>query len=199
MENKVREVLKNISGLRGFENLKLRKSGPFIFGEVQVKIGKTVNVKRAYEISKNIENEIRKKIKSIDSFTVSVSPYQTQRRKICIPIDKNKGLDSQVSEHFGRAKNFLFLETDNSQIKNYYTKKNPYKEKEIRAGLNSALFITKEKVDSVITKEIGPISFHTLRDNIVDIYKVADVNVKEIIKDFPDKLRIFRNPTREKI
>jgi len=200
IERKAKKILENISGVRGFENLKLRKSGPFIFGEVQIKIGKTINVKRAYEVSESVEKEIKKKIKPIDSFSVTVLPYQTQKQKICIPIDEDKELDSNVSMHFGRANKFIFIEIDNNKIKSFYTKNNPYKEKEIRAGLNTALFIMQEKIDTIITKEMGSISFHTLRDNIVDVYMGIDGNIKETIERFlSEKLKILKEPTREKL
>ncbi len=200
IEDKIKKILKDISGLRSFENLKLRKSGPFIFGEVEAKIGKTVNVRRAHEISDNIEREIKKKIKSIDSFIVTISPYQTKKQKICIPLDEDKALDSEISDHFGRAKKFIFLEVEEGKIKNYYLKNNPYQKKEVRAGLETSSFVVKEKIDSIIAKEMGPISFHTLRDNIVDVYKGIDGNVKEIINNFSEgKLKPLIIPTRKKV
>ncbi len=199
IEKRVKKILETISGARGFENLKLRKSGPFIFGEVQIKIGKTVNVKRAYEISESIEKEIKKKVKLIDSFSVTILPFQTQKQKICIPIDKDKGLDSSISIHFGRADKFIFIEIDNNKINHYYAKNNPHKEKEIRAGLSAASLVMEEKIDAIITKEMGPISFHTLRDNIVDIYIGIDGNIKDIVtKLSKQELKKLKEPTREK-
>ncbi len=200
IEEKIKKILKDISGLRDFEDLKLRKSGPFIFGEVKIKIGKSVSVKRASEISSGVEREIKKRVKMIDSFLVTISPYQTKRQKVCIPIKEDRGLDSEISDHFGRAEKFIFIELDDGKIKNYYLKENPYKEKEIRAGLEASLFVIKEKIDSVITKEMGPISLHTLRDNIVDVYNGKDRDVNTTIKSFSEsKLSLLEEATREKV
>ena len=199
IEEKVKKILEGISGVRGFDNLRLRKSGPFIFGEVQVKIGKALNVKRAKEISDNIEKEIKNKVKLIDSFTVAILPYQTQKQKICIPIEEDKGLDSIISIYFARANKFIFIELDNNKIKDFYVKDNPHKQKQVRAGLSVSAFVIEEKIDSIITKEMGPISFHTLRDNIVDIYADLDGEVKDIIKKFTqEKLKPLKQPTRAK-
>jgi cation diffusion facilitator family transporter len=199
-EEKVKKILRSISGVRGFDNLKLRKSGPFIFGEVEVKIGKTIDVKRAYEISENIEKEIRKGIKSIDSFTVAVSPFEVEKQKICIPIKNDEGVDSLMFNHFGRAEKFIFINLEKSKIKDYYVKENPHQEKEVRAGLNTALFVIGEKIDSVITQEMGPISLHTLRDNIVDVYWASDGQVREIVEKFiQKKLKPLKKPTKEKL
>lgn len=200
VEERIKDILNNISGIKRFEELKLRKSGPFIFGEVKAKIGKTVDINRANEISNGIEKEIRKKIKTLDAFTVSFQPFKTDKQKIAIPIDEEKGIDSQISENFGRAKKFIFLEIDSGEIENSYIKNNPYKNKKVRAGLNTALFISKEKVDSVVSKEMGYISLHTLRDNIVDVYLGIDDKVKNLVKKLLDgKLKSLKKPTKEKL
>jgi len=199
IDKRVRKILNDISGIRGFESLKLRKAGPFVFGEVKIKIGKTVNVKRAHEISESIEREIKKKVASIDYFSVIAIPYQTQKQKICIPVKENKGTDSLVSDHFGRAEKIIFLKVEGNEIKDYYVKSNPNRGKEKRAGLNTALFVMKEKIDIIITKEMGPISFHTLRDNVVDVLIGKGENVQEVIDNFfKGELKLLGEPTKEK-
>lgn len=52
IENKVKEVITSISGVEDYENLKLRRAGPYIFGEAKVKIRKFVDVGRAHETQK---------------------------------------------------------------------------------------------------------------------------------------------------
>ena len=198
-EEEVKKALREISGIRAFDNLKLRKSGPFVFGEVEIKIGKDVNVNKASEISSIVQKEIKNKVKLVDHFLVTVSPYQTERQKVCIPVKENKGLDSEISEHFGRASEFFFAEIEGKEIKNHYFRSNPYREKEIRAGLEASSFVIKEKIDAIITKEMGPISFHTLRDNIVDVIEGKGGNVKKLIEDFSEgKLGFLEEPTRKK-
>jgi len=199
IEEKIEKILESIPGVKGFENLRLRKSGPFIFGEVQVKLGRSVNVSRAREISNNIEREIRRKVKSVDSLTVGVAPEVAESRKLCIPVEEEEGLNSKISTHFGRAKKFMFIELEKREIKNFYFKDNPFLEKEVRAGLEASGFVVKEKIDSIITKEMGPISLHTLRDNVVDVYQGVDGNVRELLEKFlKEKLKLLIVPTREK-
>ena len=171
-----------------------------MFGEVEVKIGKTVNVEKAGQISKIIEQEIKKKVELIDSFAVKVVPFQTKQQKFCIPIKENQGLDSKIYDHFGRAKKFLFLEMDGDKLKNYCVKDNPYQQKQVRAGLNAVSFVIKEKIDFVVVTEIGPISLHTLRDNLVDVYQVSSgQTINQIIKKAVNKeLELLKTPTRQK-
>jgi len=56
--------------------------------------------------------------------------------------------------------------------------------KEIQAGLSTAKNILNEKVNILLTKKIGEISFHTLRDSFVDIYLVKTNNINQAINDF---------------
>lgn len=199
IEKKIKKILNKISGVRGYDNLKLRKSGPFVFGQVQAKIGKSININKANEIAQAIEKEIKKEIKTIDSFTISFKPFETEKQKICIPIKQDQGLESEISSHFGRAPFFLFVQLDRGKVKNYYSKQNPSQEKQIRAGLQACDFVIAEKVDAVITKEMGPISLHTLRDNIVDVFKGDKKTVKQLIEDYSQKkLKPLQIPTRDK-
>ena len=199
IEKTIKKILNKISGLRDFKNLKLRKSGPFIFGEVTAKIGKSLDIKKANEISESIEQSIKQKVKNLDSFTVSFKPFETKKQKVCIPIDKRNGLESKISEHFGRAKYFIFLQLNENKIEDFYIKENIHSDDKVRAGLKSSNFVIKEKVDLVITNQMGPIAFHTLRDNIVDIYKNSNHSIKDVVKDFANgNLEFLKKPTRKK-
>jgi len=200
IENEVKKIISSIAGVEDFKNLRLRKSGPFVFGEVTVKIRKHINVKRAHEIADSIENKIKREVGEIDSFTIHIEPYESEELKLAIPVETNKGLDSEVSEHFGRANYFIFVTVSKKEekIKSFYVRNNPYKKKSDKAGYFAANFVVKEKIDILITKEIGGISFHTLRDNLVDIYKAKGKNVKEVVNNFiKDKLELLTEPTKE--
>ena len=189
IEERVKNIINSNAGIEGYDELKLRKSGPFVFGEVKVKIRKSVDVKRAHEISDSIEKEIKNKIEDIESFTIHVEPYESEYQKIIIPIVSDKGLDSNVMENFGRANYFMFITLNKKERKiiSRYVKKNPHKEKLVKAGLAAVNFIVKEKVYSLIAGDVGEISFHTLRDNLIDIYrakgKTVGINVNNFLKN----------------
>jgi cation diffusion facilitator family transporter len=202
IEDEIKKIINSIAGVEDFKNLRLRKSGPFVFGEVTVKIRKHINVEKAHEIADNIENKIKKEVGEIDSFTIHVEPYESEELKLTIPVEISKGLNSEVSEHFGRANYFIFVIVNKKEekIKSFYIRNNPHKEKSAKAGYFAADFVIKEKIDVLITKEIGGISFHTLRDNLVDVYKVKGKNIKEVVNNFiKDKLELLTEPTKEEV
>jgi len=198
IENEVKEVIASISGVEDFEDLKLRRAGPYIFGEANVKIRKFLDVGRAHEISERIERQIKDKIDRIDSFSIHIEPYKTMIQKLVIPIRNKDGLNSRIMDHFGRANHFMFITIKEGEVQSLYTRDNPHKLKKVRAGLSVAQDILKEKVDVLITRQIGEISIHDLRDHLIDVYLTKRKIVKNAIDDFIDnKLEQLMEPTRK--
>jgi len=199
IEKKIAEAIESTPGVEGFFDLRLRKSGPFIFGETKVGIRKFLDVERAHEIADNIERKIKKRVAQIDSFTVHIEPFKSNFHHLVIPVKGKKGLGALISNHFGRAPYFLFVNLRSKEIKGYYFLKNPYKNKPIRAGLAVSKLIAKQKSEILITKEIGEISFHTLRDNLIDVYLAEGRTAKKVIDQFIEgKLNKLKKATREK-
>ncbi len=198
VEKKIKKIIRRVKGVDAFEDLKLRQSGPFIFGEVKVKLKKFISVKRAHEISDEIEQRV-KKVRLVDSFTVHVEPYKGKKHKLAIPVSEEKGISSKVIDHFGRADYFLFVNVEKNKLGKIYSKKNPFKKREIRAGLAAGKFIIREGADVLVTKEIGEISLHTLRDKLVDVYKTEGKTAKEVVNKFlKNKLSRLKKATRKK-
>ncbi len=198
VETKVVEIIEGDQAIDDYSGLKLRRSGPYIFGEVTVGVKKFINVDKAHVIIDKLEKKI-KEIKAVDSFVVHVEPYKSKDFKIVIPVIEDEGLRSKIMEHFGRAKYFLFCYIKGEEIKKYYIKENKYKDKDVRAGLAATHFIKEENVNILITREIGEISFHTLRDSLVDVYITEDEAAEDIIRKFSQgKLKRLGSPTKEK-
>ncbi len=197
-EERIRKIISDIKGVKAFGRLRLRRSGPFIFGEVTVKIKKDVSVDRAHEIADEIERRIKKQVSGIESFVIHVEPHEKKRYKIAVPVSEKNGLTSKVVQQFGRAPCFLFATVSDKEIGEFYIKENPYKDKPIRAGLYVAHLIVKEGVDVLLVKDIGEISFHVLHDHLVDIYKVQGNTAEKAIKNFiKGRLKRIIEPTRE--
>ncbi|MFB6088582.1 MAG: cation diffusion facilitator family transporter [Candidatus Aenigmatarchaeota archaeon] len=201
IEKDVIGIIGSISGVEGFGNLKLRKSGPFVFGECTVKIRKHVDVDRAHVISENLEGKIKEEIDRIDSFTIRIEPYKTPKERIAVPVEDDNGKDSKIMDHFGRTNYFAIVSIDKNEkeMEDIKIVENEYKDKDVRAGLSASRFVAKEKIDALLSKEIGEISLHTLRDNLIDIFKVEGKDLESTVKNYMNgKLERIKEPTREK-
>jgi predicted Fe-Mo cluster-binding NifX family protein len=197
--DKISEVIKSVKGVKKFSDLRLRNAGPFVIGEVKIKTKKFLDVKRAHEISDKIEDKVTNEIEEVISLHVHIEPYKGDKNKIVIPVEDNKGLDSKLSSHFGRAKYFLFVNLKKKNIESTYFRENDYKKKKVRAGLFAVKkMIVDEDVDSVMTKSIGTISLHSLRDNLISVYRSEKNKARDAIQDFAEgNLELLEEPTKE--
>ncbi|UZE93220.1 MAG: cation diffusion facilitator family transporter [Candidatus Nealsonbacteria bacterium] len=199
IEKEIKTILESVESVKDFSGLRLRKSGPFIFGEVNIKIKKFVAVERAHEISDKIEKDVKAKVPQIDSFAIHVEPFSPFEQKIIIPTKEKNNLESQIDERFARAEFFAILKVKKDKIESFEFKENIFKEKEIRAGLAVAKYLLEQKPDVLIVRQIGPISFHTLRDNLIEVYKAEQGTIRQIIKDFSENQLVkLEKPTKEK-
>ncbi|MHA1237852.1 MAG: cation diffusion facilitator family transporter [Candidatus Odinarchaeia archaeon] len=193
----VMRIIKETDGVIDVEEVKIRKSGPLVFGEAKVKVGEYLDVKRAHEITEIIENRL--KPLKIDSFTIHIEPAEPCVVKLAIPIEKDEGLKSKISNHFGHAENILLAEIEKEQVKGYAVIENPYKNRESKVGLALSRLLSEKKINVLITKKLGEIAFHALRDNFIDVYKAEGETVEVNLNLFINKkLKRLRKYTESK-
>ncbi len=197
LEDNLRRMIKK-HRIKALNSLKLRQSGPFIFGDAEISLSKAVDVSRANSIVNSIREEIMKRFPKIESFTITVKPFTPERLRLLIPVDENKGIKSRISSHFGRAGYYLIAELKKNQLKNLKVIKNENITKKIHAGFNAAKDVLRYKIDAIALNEIGEISFHTLRDNQIEIYKADGKTAEDVINALKaNKLTMLRKPTHE--
>lgn len=184
--DKVREIILNINGVKKVKDIKLRKAGPFIIGEVTIETLPGIPVERAHEISEEIEERVEEIISHI---VVHIEPHR-EKRVIALPI-----LNGKIAKSFAAAEKFLIFDG-----KRKFFIENPYAQKGIRRGVAVARFLKNFGVDTVIVREIGTISFHSLRDLLIEIYKTDGEDPEKEIKNFFEgKLKRLEKETRERL
>ncbi len=201
LEERIKKIIGKTRGVKECTALKLRSAGPFIFGEATIRVGKNVDVDRAHEIADEIEKRVLSSEPRIETITIHVEPYRPNVETLAIPVEECKDLDSRVSNHFARARAFLLVRVDKNKKKARVVEclENPHLETKIRAGLAVAKLLSTKNIDAIATREIGEISFHTLRDSLVNVYKIKGVTARDVVKNFmEEKLEPLRKPTRKK-
>ncbi len=198
LSKNVVDVIESVPGVKEAFDLKLRKSGPFIFGQVKVGVGKKLKVEESHQLADQVEDKIKHDFDQITSFLVHVEPHVDEYRHLVFPVKNDQGLKSTLADNFGRASYFTFINLKEDEIIGSYTVKNPYLTEEVRAGLKVSKFINQQRADTLITKEIGEIAFHTLNDYFIDILKTSDKNIDESVKSFlSENLEKINQPTKQ--
>lgn len=188
VEKKIREIIASTPDVASFADLKLRRSGPFVFGEVNIQLEEG-HMRMAHEIADQLENKILDTLEQVNSFTIHIEPHEAREKKVVLPIMEDKGLDSEVAERFRMANCFAFAILDGAEekIKDFTVETNPFKAQTIRAGLAASNALIDKDINVFIGKKIGEISFHTLRDHQIDMYVADGKTVREIVRKFMKK------------
>jgi cation diffusion facilitator family transporter len=201
--NKVENVIKSFKDVKDVMEIKVRKAGPMIFGEAVILIPRPMDLVKSHELSDKIKEKLRTQF-MIEKFTIHFEPYKGKHVNIVIPVNEKGKIDIlNISDHFGRAKylTILTVNRENGKLKKSEIIDNPHLNKRIRAGLATAKMIEKYNPEIVLVKNIGEISFHTLRDELVEIHKIPkDVkNLYSAIRMYlENKTMVLDKPTKIK-
>ncbi len=100
--------------------------------------------------------------------------------KICVSSTGNT-LEADVDQRFGRCHYFVIIDNDTMQIK---TLSNEATLSSGGAGIQAAQIVTKEKVDVVITGNIGPNAFQILQAAGIRVFTGAQGTIREAFEKY---------------
>jgi cation diffusion facilitator family transporter len=178
----IQSLLKTIPGVEGFHDIKIRRSGPFVFAELHLETKKELPVEKAYELSEKVKMKVKDVITELDTLTVQIEPAKKDKMRFVIPLESNKGWDSSISKHFGKAPYFLIAELKKGKLENYKIEVNPGKDLEKKRGIKAAEFLAKEAVDVLISGEdVGEGPSYVLMEELIQIVDLEGEDLDEIL------------------
>jgi cation diffusion facilitator family transporter len=168
--SRMRTTAMEVNGVKGVHDIKVRRSGQFIFAEMHVEVDPAMHVDKAHEISGAIEEKVRESIRNLDSITLHTEPSEKGVYRIALPVIEDRGLDSRACEHFGGSPYFMFIDIEAGSPSRWFVAENPGAKIEKKRGIETAHFLVQHKADVLVTKEIGEGPYHVLRDSSVQIF-----------------------------
>ncbi len=96
-----------------------------------------------------------------------------------------EGLESQVNARFGRCPYFVIVEIEDKKIKSEKTIKNTATAQFGGAGITAAQLIANEKVNAIITMNIGPRALGVFQQLSIEIYQGSG-KIKDVVQQFID-------------
>jgi cation diffusion facilitator family transporter len=181
--NEIKLIAKGVEGVENVHDVKVRRSGPFVFAELHLETEKGLSVREASDITEKVKRTVKDEIRNLDTLTVQIEPYKKEKLRVAVPVENRKGLQSTVSEHFARAPYILFANVSNGEITDIVIKENPGVKLEKKKGLETADFLGKENVDVLIGNEVGEGPMYALNDKLIDVIFPKGKNLEEIILD----------------
>ena len=76
MIDSIKKMLKKEKGIMKFKNLRLKKSGPYVFGDVVIIVNSKYSLKKAHGIADDFEAKIKKEFENVASFIIHVEPNE---------------------------------------------------------------------------------------------------------------------------
>ncbi len=196
LELAVNEVAERVPGVMRVAEVQLRQAGLFWFGIARIQLRKSVDITRGHDIAHSVARAVGKAFPRIESLTVHLEPFFPKELRVLVPVEGNTE-NARLSDHFGRASFFALATLAGETIKNLDFIDNAAREKQARAGLAAIKHIfQKNRVDVVLTREIGEIAFHALRNYFVEVYGAPDGTLDQILSQFAcGRLNILSSPT----
>ena len=198
LERNIAKTLISIKGIKDVEKVRIRQAGLVYLGEAHIQVERSADVARAHEIAHEGVAKVKKRFPHIEALTIHIEPYKPKKWRVMIPVgEKKDNLDGHISPHFGRAKYFLFVTMQDGKVNEVSIEENLFQKDKARAALSVVRdLVGKRGINAVITKEMGEIAFHALRDNFVEIYKFEGDKVEEALKQLASSaLPFLTQPT----
>ncbi|NOY75074.1 MAG: dinitrogenase iron-molybdenum cofactor biosynthesis protein [Kiritimatiellaeota bacterium] len=99
-----------------------------------------------------------------------------------VVTSQGETLDAQVDPRFGRAKNFIILDTENGEFKSIDNSQNLNAAQ--GAGIQSAQNVANTDTEALITGNCGPKAFKVLAAAKIKVYIGAQGTVSEAVEKF---------------
>ena len=182
LERRAIEIAKRVPGVMDVEQIRLRQAGPFCFGIAHIQLHKSVDLARGHEVAHQVVHAVKTEMPQIETLTVHIEPFHPEVRVVMVPVSE-PNIDAAISGHFARARFFIFATVSSRGVESVEHTANPARTVPARAALATVKEALKDHhVDAVLTREIGQIAFHTLRDHYVEIFAAPSGSAKSALE-----------------
>ncbi|MBC7219452.1 MAG: cation transporter [Hadesarchaea archaeon] len=79
LRGRIKEIARNVPGVKEVREVLLRKSGPFLLGEMHIRVDGRLSVEKADQIADEVERLVRKKIPALKRLTIEIEPAKNKR------------------------------------------------------------------------------------------------------------------------
>lgn len=174
-----------------------RSAGRYILVDFVLELSPKMSLDESHYIIEEIRNIVRNKFQMVGYIIIEIKPSEKREvETIAFPTDEDNGIESLVSPHFGKSKNFVLVNLKDGKIVGIETIRNPTIQKEHSKGPESAEFLHKKGVTALVCKSIGKPALYTLRNLGIFLYQSEEKPVKELVNDYLNGgLRVFEKPT----
>ncbi|GAH27912.1 unnamed protein product, partial [marine sediment metagenome] len=154
--NELYKIIDSFPNVKEIENIEIRSYGRYIFLEVVIELNKELHLHQVELLKDAISVKIKTEFPEIFKIIIISQAQPKEIFKIAVPLLKDDGLNSKISEHFGESPFFSIMELqeENNQFKliNHNIVPNKFKDEEKRKGILISEWFLEEKIDKLYLK-----------------------------------------------
>jgi ferrous-iron efflux pump FieF len=77
----IENIAKSITHIKGVHNIRLRKLGPYIVGDMHVEVDGKMTVNEAHKITEQIEEKVKQELDEVAEIKVRIEPVKMQQKQ----------------------------------------------------------------------------------------------------------------------
>jgi cation diffusion facilitator family transporter len=165
--SKIRKVVQKSKIVTAVKNIRLRRAGTYIFGEVFLEINPFTDSKDLRDEIHRLEHAIESKVEHIGDIVLYIDPPKPTIARVAIPIIREDGLKSEIAENNSVSFTFFFVEIRDGAIQKFYGRPETFTVNQIA---EMARFLKEQKTNILISSMIRPLLYYNLRLNNIKVY-----------------------------
>jgi predicted Fe-Mo cluster-binding NifX family protein len=100
---------------------------------------------------------------------------------VAVPVEEDRGPDSEVAQHFGRARYFAFVDVDGGSVRGVTVKENPHQE---HGPGDLPKFVREHGARVVIAYGMGPRAVEFFNSYGIEVVTGASGRVVDVVKAY---------------
>ncbi|MBE2900226.1 cation transporter [Methanothermobacter thermautotrophicus] len=179
----IKKTVLSVPGVEGVHEVRIRRSGPYLFGELHIELERGLPVDKIEGIISQINSRVKEVVPSIDHLTVQPETVKREEVVVAVPLADNHGMESTISTHFGRADSFLIARTRNGEILDYRIVENPGKSLKTKRGIRAAELLKNENIDVLVIEKLSEGPELLFSDYLLGTVPPEGSSLEEVIKN----------------
>jgi|GEM_PF-1213900 len=158
--------------------VRARGAGRYILVDLTVELKPELSLEESHYVSEELKNIVRSSIPRIGYILIEAVPAREKEEKVvAFPIDEDRGLESTLSDHFGKCRKFLMVKVKGGKVAEWWSVDNPSLSVEHGKGPEAAEFLYRHGIDAIVATGMGKPAYYTLKNMGIYVYG-AESNAK---------------------
>lgn len=178
----IKKTVLSVPRVEGVHEIRIRRSGPYLFGELHIELERGLSVDEIERIISQINSKVKETVPSIDHLTVQPETVKKEEVVVAVPLADDQGMNSTISTHFGRANFFLIARTRKGEILDYRIIENPGKSLKTKRGIRAAELLKSRDIDVLVIEKLSDGPKLLFSDYLLGTVPPEGASLEEVIR-----------------